>query len=191
MALGCFQGFVKCFLGNSTGWWAKIQLQCSQATYKLREELLSKINRNSRNNLVPHSVPSIFSPMMMIRRNSKLVPKIWTAAEKRKTREGENTTHHSLTHSLVTMVGRSVPINSRAARGSNSPGPCWTQTDRIPSFSFLQCGAASQFQCFVLLSSRSSGYQLRCTVAVVSTKQPMQHVKKIYKISRLRGRLTL
>ena len=30
MALACLLGFVKSFLGNSTGWWAIIQLQCSQ-----------------------------------------------------------------------------------------------------------------------------------------------------------------
>ena len=52
VALACFQGFIKSFLGNSTG----IQLYWSQSTYKLPEELLRKINRTSRNKLVPHSV---------------------------------------------------------------------------------------------------------------------------------------
>ena len=56
VALACFLGFIKSFLGNSTGLLAKMQLQCSQATYKLQEELLRKINRTSRNKLVPHSV---------------------------------------------------------------------------------------------------------------------------------------
>ena len=39
VALACFQGFIKSFLDNSTGWWAIKQLQCSQATYKLQEKL--------------------------------------------------------------------------------------------------------------------------------------------------------
>ena len=56
MARGCFWGFIKSFLRNSTGWWAIIQLQCSQATWKMQEELRRKINRASRNNLVPHYV---------------------------------------------------------------------------------------------------------------------------------------
>ena len=56
VALCCFQGFIKSFLGNSTRRWAIIQLWCSQAIYKLWKELLRKINRTSRNNLVPHSV---------------------------------------------------------------------------------------------------------------------------------------
>ena len=30
VALGCFQGFMKSLLGNSIGWWSKIQLQCSK-----------------------------------------------------------------------------------------------------------------------------------------------------------------
>ena len=31
VALGCLgKGFIKSFLGNSTGWWATIQLPCSQ-----------------------------------------------------------------------------------------------------------------------------------------------------------------
>ena len=31
VALGCFQGFIKSFLGSSAGQWAILQLQCSQA----------------------------------------------------------------------------------------------------------------------------------------------------------------
>ena len=49
VALSCFQDFIKSFLGNSA----------RQVTYKLREELLRKINRTSRNNLVPHSVSTL------------------------------------------------------------------------------------------------------------------------------------
>ena len=56
VALDCFRGFIRSFLGNSTGWWAIIKLQCSQATYKLQEEPLRKVSRTSRNQLVPHSV---------------------------------------------------------------------------------------------------------------------------------------
>ena len=59
-----FPRFIKNFIWNSTGWWAMKQLQYSQATYKSQVELLRKINRTSRNNLMPHSVVvkrSIFS----------------------------------------------------------------------------------------------------------------------------------
>ena len=55
-ALGHFQGFVKSFLGCSTGRWAILQLLCSQARRKLKEELFKKINRTSRNNLMPAAV---------------------------------------------------------------------------------------------------------------------------------------
>ena len=45
-ALGHFQGFVKSFLGCSTGRWAILQLLCSQARRKLKEELLKKNKQN-------------------------------------------------------------------------------------------------------------------------------------------------
>ena len=45
-ALGHFQGFVKSFLGCSTGRWAILQLLCSQARRKLKEELFKKNKQN-------------------------------------------------------------------------------------------------------------------------------------------------
>ena len=46
VALARFQGFIKSFLGNSTSWLALMQLQCSQVTYTLLEELVRKIKQN-------------------------------------------------------------------------------------------------------------------------------------------------
>ena len=46
VALGRFQGFIKSFLGSSTGQMAILQLQCSQARLKLQKELPRKSKQN-------------------------------------------------------------------------------------------------------------------------------------------------
>ena len=53
-ALGLSQGSVKSFLSGSTGQWAMLQLQCSQAREILQEELLQ---RNKQNLYVRPSAP--------------------------------------------------------------------------------------------------------------------------------------
>ena len=45
-ALGLSQGLVKSFLASSTGQWAVLQLQCSQARDILQEELLKRNKQN-------------------------------------------------------------------------------------------------------------------------------------------------
>ena len=45
-AVGQTQGFVKRFLESSTGWWAILQLLCSQARNILHEELLKRNKQN-------------------------------------------------------------------------------------------------------------------------------------------------
>ena len=41
--LACFQSFVIIFFSCSTGWWAILQLPCSQARCKLKMEPLKKV----------------------------------------------------------------------------------------------------------------------------------------------------
>ena len=50
-------------------------------------------------------------------------------------------------------------------------------THRI-ELNYLQSSSSTQSWCFVLLSVRSSGYKLGCTVATVSAQRPAEHVKK-------------
>ena len=46
VALACSQGFIKSCLGNSTGWWAIIQLQCSQGNIWIAEGTSKKIKQS-------------------------------------------------------------------------------------------------------------------------------------------------
>ena len=54
---------------------------------------------------------------------------------------------------------------------------CQTDSCQANVWSIQQCGSSALLQCFLLFSFGSSGYQLGCTIAVVSVQRPVEPVK--------------